>query len=399
MPFVKLNGKSQLSMHFSWMRNYYLLIIVALVLSGCSRKDNPNEPAFNSLEEEINSLADKYVNVGAMVGIIDLQQNKSIYSFGRKSFDSPEPPDADTVFEIGSITKTFTAILAADMFSKGLIDNQIVGHYLPADKVKMPSRDGAHITFTHLLRHMSGMPNKPFVHTLGKTFYFLESKMPLPDGFDIVNAYGEYTTEYIYEYLTSYCTLEFKPGTRWEYSNTGYGLLGHTLGLIDGTSYESILQRNIFDVLGMDNSSLFLSEQQLTNVVCGHDRSKKKAPFWTAKDIFQGSGFIKSSVNDMFKYVEANMGLVESPLKDAMRRTHRRTPELYTGPYGYTGWAWYILELEDGQEIIWSGGATNGHRAFIAFNPSILTGTIILMNSQAEQFKFGCELMMAIDNY
>ena len=93
------------------------------------------------------------------------------------------------------------------------------------------------------------------------------------------------------------------------------------------------------------------------------------------------------------------MGLVESPLRGAMKRTHRRKPELYTGPYGYTGWQWYILELEDGQEMIWSGGATNGHRSLIAFNPSILTGAIILMNSQAKQLKFGCEVMMAIDNY
>ena len=400
MPFVKLNVKYQVSIYFRRMRNYFLLIIVAILFSGCSRKDNPNEPAFTDLQEEINSLAEKYVIAGAMVGVIDLQQNKSTYSFGRKSFDSPEPPDADTVFEIGSITKTFTAILAADMFSKGLIDNQIVGHYLPADKVKMPSRDGAQITFTHLLRHTSGIPMKPFVHTPGKTFSFLESKMPLPEGFDIVDPYAAYTTEYIYEYLTSYCTLEFKPGTRWEYSNTGYGLLGHTLGLIDGTSYESILGRNIFDVLDMNNSSLFLTEQQLTNVASGHDGSKKKAPFWTAQDILQGCGMIKSSLNDMFKYLEANMGLVQSPLRGAMKRTHRRTPELYTGSYGHTGWQWYILELQDGQEIIWSGGATNGQRAFIAFNPSILTGAIILLNVQgAEQLKFGCELMMAINNY
>ena len=409
MPFVKLNGKSQLSTHFSWMRNYYLLIIVAIVLSGCSGKDNLdesasnnlNEPAFTNLQEEINSLADKYVNVGAMVGVIDLEQNKSIYSFGRKSFDSPEPPDANSIFEIGSITKTFTAILAADMFAKGLIDNQIVDHYLPADKVKMPSRDGAEITFTHLLRHTSGIPEKPFVRIRGKTFYILVPTFPLPEGFDIVDAYAAYTTEDIYEYLTSYCTLEFKPGTRWEYSNTGYGLLGHTLGLIDGTSYESILERNVFDVLGMDDSSLFLTEQQLINVASGHGKEgKHKVPFWTAQDIFQGCGMIKSSLNDMFKYLEANMGLVQSPLRDAMKRTHRRTPELYTGPYGFTGWQWYILELEDGQEIIWSGGAKSGQRTFIAFNPSIQTGAIILLNVQgAEQLKFGCEVMMAIDNY
>lgn len=383
-----------------------LLILTFMVVGGwyvfSLVRTDLNEPAFDSLEEEIHSLADKYVEVGAMVGVIDLQQNRSIYSFGRRSFDSPEPPDADTVFEIGSITKTFTAILAADMFERGLIDNEneIVAHYLPADNVTMPSTDGAQITFTHLLRHTSGIPRKPFVDIPRKPFVE-GSPFPLPEGFDIQDPYAAYTTEDIYEYLTSYCTLEFKPGTRWEYSNTGYGLLGHTLGLIDGTSYESILKRNIFDVLHMNNSSLFLTEQQLTNVASGHYRDgSNTVPFWTAQDIFQGCGFIKSSLNDMFKYLEANMGLVQSPLKEAMERTHRRTPELDTNSMGYTGWQWYIHELEDGQEIIYSGGNTNGQSSFIAFNPSSLTGAIILMNSQnAGQIEFGFELMMAIDNY
>ena len=175
------------------------------------------------------------------------------------------------------------------MFEKGLIENEIVGHYLPADKVKMPSRDGAQITFTDLLRHTSGIPRTTMIHTPvpgkpfveGKTFY-------QPGGFDELNPLAVYTTEHIYEYLTSYCTLEFKPGTRWEYSNTGYGLLGHTLGLIDGTSYESILKRNIFDVLHMGNSSLFFTEQQLINVAWAHDREGElKVPFYTAQDIFQ----------------------------------------------------------------------------------------------------------------
>ena len=83
-----------------------------------------------------------------------------------------------------------------------------------------------------------------------------------------------------------------------------------------------------------------------------------------------------------------------------MERTHRRTPELDTKSMGYTGWQWYIHELEDGQEILYSGGNTNGHSSFIAFNPSSLTGAIILMNSQnAGPIEFGFELMKAIDNY
>ena len=95
------------------------------------------------------------------------------------------------------------------------------------------------------------------------------------------------------------------------------------------------------------------------------------------------------------------MGIVEGPLKDAMRMSHQNSG-IYTGSLGYQGLAWYILELEDGQEIIYSGGDTNGHSAYLAFNKSNLTGAIILLNASfhdGTNLNFGHQLMMLINKY
>lgn len=375
------------------MRNYILLLLAITVFSSCNQDDDLNKALYPTLEEELNVLAEKYVKVGAIVGVIDSKGIKSSYSFGSKSVNTVEPPDANTVFDIGSITKTFTALLAAKILEEEIILNGVVEDYLPEGLVSLPTNDGVEITFEHLLTHMSGLPRTP--HETGSSF-------PKPEGYDAKNPYAAYSTEYVYTYLTNYCQLEFTPGTYWGYSNTGYGLLGHTLGLIDGSSYEDILIRNIFDVLGMNSSSLFLTNKQMENVALAHDRNKNQVPFFTAKDIFQGAGMIKSSLNDMFKYLEANMGLVSSPLKGAMDRTHQQTPDIYTGSMGYIGLAWYIIELEDRQTIIYSGGNTNGHASYIAFNPQKQTGVIVLFNdsqSGGTNLNFGHELMMALDNY
>jgi CubicO group peptidase (beta-lactamase class C family) len=374
------------------MRKFNLYIIIVILISACNNSDDVVDPAFTNLEEEVEHLADQYVKVGAMVGIIDKEQNRYIFAFGTKSINNAEPPDANTVFDIGSMTKTFTAILTAKRYLEMDTADEIVEHYLPADKVTMPAKDSVEINFLHLLTHTSGLPRTP--HITGSTF-------PLPDGFDGEDPYSAYTTEDVYDYLSNYCELEFTPGTYWGYSNTGYGLLGHILGLIDGTSYEHVLSRDIFNALGMANSSLFLTDEQLSNMAHGHDHTLKIVPNYTANDIFQGCGMIKSSLNDLFIYLECNMGIVESPLRDAMSMTQMNSG-IYTGSMGYIGLAWYMIELEDGQEIIYTGGDTNGHSTYMAFNKSNLTGVIVLLNASSHDgtnLNFGQKLMMAINKY
>ena len=94
------------------MRNLKLFILTVILITGCDSNDEVN-PGFSNLEEEVNHLASQYVKVGAVVGIIDQQQNRHVFTYGSKSVENPDKPDANTVFDIGSITKTFTAILIA----------------------------------------------------------------------------------------------------------------------------------------------------------------------------------------------------------------------------------------------------------------------------------------------
>lgn len=345
-----------------------IIITSTLLVISC---DDDNLMPEQKLNEDIDAIAARYVKVGAMIGIIRDQQEELVYSYGVKSVNTNEKPDENTVFDIGSITKSFTAILTTDMYINGHIQDEVVGHYLPSDKVTMPTKDGVEITFSHLLTHMSGIPRTP--HSEGSIF-------PRPEGFDELNPYAAYSAEDVYNYLTNYCTLEFTPGTFWGYSNTGGGLVGHVLGLIDGTSYKTVLQNEIFDVLQMNNSSLFLSGEQLNNQALGHNSLKQIVPFYTANDIFQGCGMIKSSLADMFKYLKANMGLIETPLINAMNYTHQKVDDIYTGSLGYTGIGWFITSLEDGTEIVYSAGDTQGHSAFLGFDRDKKAGVIILLN-------------------
>jgi CubicO group peptidase (beta-lactamase class C family) len=294
------------------------------------------------------------------------------------------------VYEIGSITKTFTTTLLADMFLRGVFADDTVSHHLPDNLVTIPSLDGIEITFGHLATHTSGIPKAPHEDN---------SSFPLPPDYYLYTPYKCYTTEHIYDYLTNYCILDFTPGTWWEYSNTGMGLLGHTLGLIDGTSYESILTRYLFDVLGMDNSSIYLTQQQENNLALSHNSDYEHGYYFIANDIYQGAGSIKSSLNDMFKYLEAQMGITGTTLGNAINLTHQ--PQMHQGSLGDQGLAWFILELDDGQVITYHGGDTYGYSAFIGFNESLSTGVIVLLNYclNGMQLIMGQDILKAINKY
>ena len=175
--------------------------------------------------------------------------------------------------------------------------------------------------------------------------------------------------------------------------------MGHIVGVADGTSYETVLKREIFEVLGMDNSSLFLTAEQMNNLAIGHNINKQIVPNWDAQDIFQGAGFIKTSLNDMFKYLEANLGLVQTPLRNAMDLAHE--PQFHQGSLGDIGLAWYILELDDGQVMIYHGGGTGGYDSFLGFNKSLSTGAIVLFNSKVREsvLVIGEHILKAINKY
>lgn len=354
-----------------------LLILFALVsFNNCDLKKDKDS---RTLEEKIREVIDPHIKVGAMVGVIH-RGSRLVLSFGSKSKDGNNPPDANTVFEIGSVSKTFAGVLLANMHVEGKIDfNEVAGDYLPADKVTMPNYKGIEITFRHLAAHLSGLPKLP--SDIG----------PLED-----YPYLTFYTQDMYDYLNS-ITLTRAPGSEYFYSNIGMGLLGHIMGLIDETDYETLITREIFSALGMNRSSLFLTEAQKENLAEGHDTNLAVTRSWDSNDCLQAAGAVKSCVNDIFLYMEANMGLTASPLGEAMTLSHRKTFHRFSG--NSVGLAWAIYEME-GQNILWHNGLTAGYTTYLGFDKQLADGVIILFNHfEAPTWEVGEEILTILKEH
>src|SRR5262249_50901474 len=153
------------------------------------------------------------ISVGIVVGLID-ETGTRIVGYGKPSQDSAQMVDGDSVFEIGSITKVFTAILLADMVERGEVSlSDPISKYLPKS-VKTPSRKGKEITLLHLSSHTSGLPRMP------------SNFAPKNDQ----NPFADYSVKQMYSFLSHY-RLPRDVGTKVEYSNYGVALLGHILAL------------------------------------------------------------------------------------------------------------------------------------------------------------------------
>ena len=173
-----------------------------------------------------------------MVGIVD-ENGSSIVSCGKMDNGTDQEVNGDTLFEIGSVTKTFTGLLLQDMVERGQMKlDDPVAKYLPTT-VKMPTRNGKEITLLQLATHTSGLPCMPD---------YIDPKRA--DDQD-----ADFTVEKLYAFLSGY-QLTRDPGAKWEYSNLGMGLLGHVIALKAGTDYESLVVERICRPLKMDSTRI-----------------------------------------------------------------------------------------------------------------------------------------------
>ncbi len=373
------------------------LLILSLLLAAPGCKKEEEVPEFNSMKEEVDDLMGKYTSMGSAIGIIDSRQVLHMYFYGHLSEHNPSPPDENSLFEIGSITKTFTATLLADkvLEEKVSLDDS-VQDYLPPDRVTLPDWEGTPIRLRHLATHTSGLPRVP-----------RDSPQPLPEGYDPYNPYDAYQTEHVYDYLNNWCTLEFEPGTGYLYSNTGGGLLGHVLGLEDGTSYSELLSHEILDPLGMQSTTLDLEAKDIPFLAPGHDERHDSVQNYSANDIFEGAGFIKSSLKDMIKYLRANLGLngEAAPFEMAQQTYYDVGEVTYSDREGRfyltIGLGWHIHTVSEEYAYCYHGGRTNGYMAFMAFDRDRPAGFVVLFNHSVPNRinQIGEELRQAIRKY
>src|SRR5580693_7288776 len=241
--------------------------------------------------DEIREILAKRVDqqkqaVGIIVGVIE-PAGRRVVAYGNLANRDPRTLDGDRIFEIGSVSKVFTSLLLADMVNRKEVTlDDPAAKYLP-ENVRMPERSGKSITLLDLSTHSSGLP-------------------PLPSNFkpkDLLNPYADYSVDDLYQFLSGY-TLPRDPGSEFEYSNLGGGLLGHILAHRAGMDYESLIRTRITRPLSMPDTGITLSSSMNKRMAIGHNAMLAPAANWDIPTL-AGAGGLRSSANDMLTFLEA----------------------------------------------------------------------------------------------
>ena len=386
------------------------LFVVSIIFSGSSfsqsgnlnvSAQNPNENKLlsHSNQSETNDLSkailDKYkprvlehlfsnktiasnissnssIPAAIVVGVIS-PNGTQVSAYGNISKANPTPVDGNTVFDIASVSKTFVATVLADLVNEGVVKlSDPLEMYLPSN-VTVPSYNGNKITLGDLATHSSGLPYQP-------------------SGW-IVNKH--YTTPQVYEFLSN-STLEDEPGTVAKYSNLGMGMVGHALSLKMGVTLEQLIEDRIFKVLGMNSSGIAMNEtgisipENIKPILAVGHMAGNESELMFLPEAVQGAGAIYSTVNDLLKYVSANIGLIDTKINPAMEETHSIRHPFYelqvpfpdpsgneSTAYAYEGLSWFST-TDLGTQVVWHNGGINGYSSFVGFNPDKQIGLVIL---------------------
>ena len=344
-----------------------ILLLAALVSEAAAQPLPSNESVAGLLQARLGSKPESVI----VVGLYERKATRTV-AFGPSGSKAPVS-DGDTVFEIGSITKTFTAALLADMVVRGEVRiTDPVSKYLPPE-VHMPTHDGRAITLLDLATQSSGLPRLP------------GNLSPR----DASNPYGDYTVAQLYEFLSGY-SLSRDPGEKYEYSNLGFGLLGHALARRAAASYEEVVRARILDPLKMTDTGIALTPGMKARLAPGHDERGRRVPNWDIPTL-AGAGALRSSVGDMLKYIGAQLGAAPPELGRAIGMTQEvRHP---TGRPGVEiALAWHVLHRA-GHDIVWHNGGTGGYHSFVGFETKCGCGVVVLSSLSVNSDDLGLHLL------
>ena len=272
--------------------------------------------------------------------------------------------DSTTLFEIGSITKVFTALLLADMANNGEVSlDDPAAKYLPAGH-GMPERGGRPITLKDLATHRSGLPR------MADDMWAVSH----PDG-----QFADYTEERLLAFLDRH-QLTREPGARFEYSNLGMGLVGYLLTRVAKSDYETLVRTRITGPLGMKDTMITLTPSHAARLAAPFDAYMRPAkPIRMAA--LEGAGAIRSTVADMLIFAKALLDPT-SPIAPALKTALAvRTPG--ENPITVQALGWLIRRLP-GRELLMHNGLSYGFSSVLILEPAKGRAVVVLVNSAAE---------------
>ncbi len=307
----------------------------------------------NALREQVRITMERHAIPGVAFGV-SIDGEQLVDGLGVTNVDHPLAVDADTLFQIGSITKTVTGTAAMRLVEQGRLDlDTPVRHYLP-DLQLSDANTTAQITMRHLLTHMSGFVGD----------FFLDTGW----GADALDLYVKQMAN-----LTQFAPL----GTLWSYCNSGFGLAARVIEIITGQTVEQAITELVLTPFGMDRAFFLPWEVMTYRFASGH-RSTAQGPMvlrpWPIPRSSSAVGSISTSVTQLLRYAEQHLhpdGAL-APMQIAQATAGNAADQI--------GITWMLRDI-GGVQIVQHGGATNGQMAQLTLVPERKFAIALLTNS------------------
>jgi CubicO group peptidase (beta-lactamase class C family) len=318
------------------------------------------DPTFKKISQKIVSEMKRLQVPGVAIGIWH-KGKEYAEGFGITNIEHPLPVTADTLFQTGSISKTFTATMVMQLVEQGKVDlDAPVRKYIKDFKLK-DKAVSRNVTVRHLLTHMGGWVG------------------------DYFNDFGN-GDDALDKMVKDIAKLpQVQPlGTIWSYNNTGFNVASRIIEIVTKKPYEQAAQEMLFDPLGLKMSFFYPSDLLFTHrFVVGHQKVKEEirvARPWAIGRAGNGVGGVVSTVRDLLKYARFHMSKGKKNVITSKSLRAMRVPQADAGPRGRMGITWFIRNVGD-LSIYAHGGATNGQQAYFFFIPDNDFALAILTNS------------------
>lgn len=355
-------------------------MVFVIVLNSCVGEDKIDETL--PLEQKIDQLVKPIVAYGnpnaTIIGIIQ-NGERSIYSYGDAGLGNG-PPLPNTIFEIGSITKTYTATLLSQFIMEGLVSlDDPISKFLPKS-VNPPTFDGQPILIRNLVTHTSGLPREIYNFDIDVSVIWSET-----DEKDLYTFLNDISRQaYPFDDYTHGNELQ-SLGTSFRYSNVGMATLGHILELVSGQSFEQLVEDRICTLLNMSDTKTYsdLTQEQKERIPKAYNLNQYEQAWPREMGVYAPAGGILSTVDNMLDYMEANME-DSTPLSQSMNNCQQG---IYTkdqinnfpGGIDALAMAWFIT-YEGGDTIVYHNGGYN-HLSYMKFNRTDRVGIVAFSNT------------------
>ena len=330
------------------------LVLTMLALSAA--------PAFATTNDELRAALEqrfKGDRTGACIAAAVIDNGTTATAYFCAGAKTARPFDDHTAFEIGSVTKTMTAALLAELIARGEFTlNDPIAKLLPPGTT-VPSFNGRQITIGDIVTHSSGMP--PIAPQWHIT--------------DMNNPYAGLTEHDLLGALAA-TTLTRAPGSRWEYSNFAMMVLSYAIAKHSGKDYETLLRERVLAPLGMTDSYIAKRPPQV-HAAPGHLANTMPAGPWDFPTDMAGVGGVRATLPDMVRYLEGELGLRTSAVTPALTLTQAHIADI-AGHKMAMNW---FLSTSNGKSIVAHDGGTGGFSAFVAFDRSAKHAVVLLSDT------------------